>query len=667
MMRAGRKEALVRKVLATTVFALAVIVGGCAHNAAVKGGVPVPFTLAEITPAAFKVLSYHDVRDRIDDDLDPDRFAVSVERLVEHIEWLLENGHTFVSLDDLLQAERSQEPLLPGAVLLTFDDGLRSVYTRVFPILKLYKVPAVVAVVGSWLDTSPGWTLDYDGIGTLHREDFVAWDELREMQASGLVEVATHTYDLHRGVFGNPFGNEQPAVVTRVYDQLSGSYESEESHRARIREDLELASRRIEEELGTAPRAVVWPFGAYSMVAEDIAAEFGMSVSFGLRPGDRVMGPSTPAGSVFRGIPRYLITANSSISDFSWFLRRYTSERPPTRVVHVDLDYLYDADPAQMERNLDVLLDRIKALRPTTVYLQAFADPEGDGTATALYFPNRHLPVRADIFNRVAWQLKTRTDVEVYAWMPLLAFELPDPALNDALSVKRWEGERAVPSRPDYRRLSPWIPEARGIIGEIYEDLGRAAAFDGILFHDDAYLSDREDASAHPGEPGRLPLARQKTIALLDLTDEVAEIVKRYRPAIRTARNLYARVVLEPGAEERFAQNFELSLERHDQTAVMAMPYLEDARDPERWLDRLVRQVAAIPGGLDGTVFELQSVDWRGPRPVPAERLADWMLRLERQGAIHFGYYPDDFIRGRPELDTVHSMMSIELYPWPER
>ena len=30
--------------------------------------------------------------------------------------------------------------------------------------------------------------------------------------------------------------------------------------------------------------------------------------------------------------------------------------------------------------------------------------------------------MRADLFNRVVWQLRTRSGVKVFAWMPLLAF-----------------------------------------------------------------------------------------------------------------------------------------------------------------------------------------------------------------------------------------------------
>ena len=37
-----------------------------------------------------------------------------------------------------------------------------------------------------------------------------------------------------------------------------------------------------------------------------------------------------------------------------------TWERQVERLVHVDLDYVYDKDPQQMNKNIDMLLDRIK-------------------------------------------------------------------------------------------------------------------------------------------------------------------------------------------------------------------------------------------------------------------------------------------------------------------
>ncbi len=63
------------------------------------------------------------------------------------------------------------------------------------------------------------------------------------------------------------------------------------------------------------------------------------------------------------------------------------------------------------------------------MYLQAFADPDGDGLVKEVWFPNRLLPMKADIFSRVAWQLRTRSGVNIYAWMPVLSWDL-DPTLT---------------------------------------------------------------------------------------------------------------------------------------------------------------------------------------------------------------------------------------------
>ncbi len=94
-----------------------------------------------------------------------------------------------------------------------------------------------------------------------------------------------------------------------------------------------------------------------------------------------------------------------------------------------------DPDPAQEARNLDQLIQRVVDMGASTVFLQAFADPKGDGLVHSLYFPNRHLPVRRDLFNRVTWQLRTRGHVNIFAWMPVLSFAL-DPALP---RVTRWD------------------------------------------------------------------------------------------------------------------------------------------------------------------------------------------------------------------------------------
>ena len=50
------------------------------------------------------------------------------------------------------------------------------------------------------------------------------------------------------------------------------------------------------------------------------------------------------------------------------------------RIMHIDLDYVFDTDKAQQQQNLQALIQRIQTIQPNTVFLQAFADPEANGS-----------------------------------------------------------------------------------------------------------------------------------------------------------------------------------------------------------------------------------------------------------------------------------------------
>lgn len=592
----------------------------------------------------FTALCYHDVVDRPA----ADPFAVSSDRLVALFDYLVAHGYTPVSVDDLVAAREGRRPLPDKAVLLSFDDGLKSTYTKVFPLLKAYRFPAVVAVVGSWLEVDSG-SVAY-GTGVMDRSQFVSWEELREMQASGLVEVASHSYDLHQGIVANPQGDLQPAAVTRAYRPAAGSYETEAEYRARLRADLARSSEVIERRLGKRPRVMVWPYGAYNADAVAVARELGMDVTLTLDSAD-----ADTAG--LAAVPRVLIQDDPDLASLVPVLDTPSRRPAPMRVMHVDLDYVYDADPAQSRRNLDRLLDRVKAFRITHVFLQAYADPDGDGVADSLYFPNRHLPLRADLFDHVAWRLRTRSGVQVYAWMPMLAFQLPEPERNRALAVRP---TRSL-ERPsgDYHRLSPFLSEARGLIHEIYEDLGRHSQFAGVLFHDDGFLRDYEDAHA----PGLR--AADKTAALVEFSLELAETLRRNQPELKTARNLFARPVLEPRSEEWFAQSLPAFLAAYDFTAVMAMPWMEgEGERAEHWLARLGEVALSQPGAADKLVFELQAKDWRSGRRLDTALLARHMRLLQVLGVRHLGYYPDDFVGNHPDFEAMRPAFSASDHPY---
>jgi biofilm PGA synthesis lipoprotein PgaB len=635
-------------------------------------GMAVIGTAAQSAESAvsYRALCYHDVQEDVR--VNPDPYAVDSAQLVAQFAWMKDNGYRVVSLDDVIAAREGRRALPAKAVVLTFDDGYRSVYTRVFPLLKLFNYPAIVALSGLWLDAAPGETVEYEG-KPLPRERFLSWEQISEMADSGLVEMASHSYDLHRGIPANPQGSLVPAVIAYRYDAANGSYEDEPAHMARLRADLARNSTLIESKVGRRPRVMVWPFGRDSMQAIEVARELGMPVTMSL-----VSGANNLKDDLSR-VRRAELVRNPPLRDFISMVSK-DPDPLPERVVHVDLDYVYDADPRQQQANIDSLLDRILALRVTTVYLQAFADGDGNGQAEAMYFPNRHLPLRADLFSYVAWQLSTRAFVKVYAWMPVLAFELPSTNSAAALTVQSADAD-AASAHPRYRRLSPFSADAQRVIGEIYEDLARHAPFDGLLFHDDAVLDDFEDASPPAlqtyrewGLPASVEAIRSdpqllqrwtelKTRALIDFTGELAERVRDYQGAIKTARNLYARPVLEPASQAWFAQSLPDFLAAYDFTAVMAMPLMEGAAKPGAWLDALVRKVSEHPGALKKTVFELQSMDWNTRERVPTRTLAEQMNRLQRLGAVNFGYYPDDFLADQPGLAGIKPAISLQSFP----
>ncbi|CAM7991829.1 MULTISPECIES: poly-beta-1,6-N-acetyl-D-glucosamine N-deacetylase PgaB [Enterobacter] len=594
----------------------------------------------------FLVLAYHDVED---DAADQRYLSVRTSALNEQISWLLHNGYHAISVQDILDAHDGKKTLPPKAVLLSFDDGYSSFYTRVWPLLQAWNVPALWAPVGSWVDTPENQKVNFGGLMT-PRDRFATWDRVRELSRSPLVEIGSHTWASHYGIPANPQGSREPAIANRYYDKATGRYETDQQFSQRIGDDVRKVTEKITQVTGKAPRAWVWPYGAANGTSLAIARQQGYQLAFTLEDG---LGNVQDLGN----IPRLLIAGNPSLKAFASTVSQ-VQERDPVRVMHVDLDYVYDPDPAQQTQNINKLIQRVYDMKISHVFLQAFADPQGDGRIKALYFPNRWLPVRADLFNFVSWQLQTRAGVKVFAWMPVLSFDL-GPALPRVQRRDRQTGRLREATEP-YIRLSPWDPQVRQKVTDIYQDLARYASFNGILFHDDAVLTDVDDTAQNS--------MRQKSQTLIGFTHALSLAVKHIRgPQIKTARNMFALPILQPESEAWFAQNLDDFLAEYDWTVPMAMPLMESVPvdESDAWLTRLVKTVAARPGALDKTIFELQAKDWdRQPqRAVSESQLAQWMRVLQLNGVKNYGYYPDDFINNQPAISRIRPEFSSYWYP----
>ena len=604
----------------------------------------------------YGVLAYHSVVDESAAENQKHYFpqTISAQTLIKHFNWLKENGYNVISWQQVIDAENGKDTLPDNAVLLSFDDGYETMYNVVFPLLKAYNYPAVFAPVTGWLDTPADQKIAYAD-KMLDRSVFATWSQVKEMEQSGLVEVASHTHDMHKGVNANPAGSKIPAAIVPEYK--NGQYETKESYQKRLLEDFKHSSQTIFNHIGKKPRIIVWPYGQFNDIAVETAKQTDMPYHFSL--GEKLI---NKVGD--RHIGRLLLNTETDLATIKNYLNRVDEERKIQRVVHIDLDYVYDVDKKQQAKNRDKLIERIHNYGITTVYLQAFSDPDGNGVADALYFPNQYLPVRDDIFGRIAWQLQTRAGVEVYAWMPVLAFDLRNKVKDAEYVIDSRTGK---PSKESYLRLSPYNRKNIEIIKSIYNDLSFYAKFNGILFHDDAFLTDFEGNEGNHATGVVSSQAKQKTLDLISLTHQLSDALKPYflrgSYSLKTARNLYASVITDPNAEEWLAQNLKTLTENYDTTAIMAMPYMENEhsiseKEAHRWFSSLIEKVKAqVP--LNKVLFEFQVVNWRTQKPIPEVELIDWMKLLQQNRIYSYGYYPDNFLNNQPNLGKMKPHFSI--------
>ncbi|OPY06529.1 MAG: Poly-beta-1,6-N-acetyl-D-glucosamine N-deacetylase precursor [Syntrophaceae bacterium PtaB.Bin038] len=364
------------------------------------------------------------------------------------------------------------------------------------------------------------------------------------------------------------------------------------------------------------------------------------------------------------------------LASFKAALARGMQEDFRIRGVQVDLDLIVNRDSMEeSNRNLGLLLDRLVQMGVNTVFLQGFSDVGATGNVKSVYFANSVLPVELDFLSHAVNRIRSR-EMKVFVWMPALAYELPDPALNEELKVREWKGGKPEVTSSWYRRLSPFDPRSLEAARKIFADLAARVQFDGILFQDDAYLAETEDF--HPAaveayrkrygvspDPQVLRADRElgakwaafKTEALDRYVDEIVKTVRAYRPGAAIARNLYSSVVTNPEAARWFAQDFRKFLKAYDYTVVMAYAAMEGKKESRAWYRELYRAA----GGVDSAsrlVFKLQAYDWKKEAWVDDRALKEDLTFLLALGARHVAYYPDNVHRNKPDADTVAGILS---------
>ena len=184
------------------------------------------------------ILVYHHV-----DTTAPTSTSVTPERFAGHLDLLASGGYRVIPLADVVEALRLGKALPDRALVLTFDDAWRSVYTQAFPMLRRRGWPFTVFVSADAVDGRHGSTM--------------SWDQLREIEAGG-------------GTVGNHSRTHEHLVRRR-------DGETREQWRRRVAGDILWAQHRLEAELAAPLEVFAYPYGEFTAELEALVRELGLA------------------------------------------------------------------------------------------------------------------------------------------------------------------------------------------------------------------------------------------------------------------------------------------------------------------------------------------------------------------------------------------------------
>lgn len=177
-----------------------------------------------------------------------ERLAVSAKQFREQLNHLKQNGYRVIPLTHLLDFLNGKQPLPKRSVVLTIDDGHRSIYRIAFPILKEFGFPATVFIYS-----------DYMNNGGLQDS------EIRTMYDSGLISFQPHS--------------KSHSNLT-----LKKQGESTEKYSKRVYGEVVIPSQKIAKLLGYTPHFYAYPFGdANDQVIDELEAN-GLLMGLTVQP-----------------------------------------------------------------------------------------------------------------------------------------------------------------------------------------------------------------------------------------------------------------------------------------------------------------------------------------------------------------------------------------------
>lgn len=214
-----------------------------------------PAAAVSARPAvSLPILMYHSLLPQ-----ETNQYTVSPQRFEADLQYLTAHGYRTVLMQEVIDYVHGTGTLPAKPVMITFDDGYYNNYYYAFPLLKQYRCKMVLSPIGFCSDQFS----DTDDRSLSYA--YVTWRQLREMTASGLVEIANHTYDLHSLKHGRK--------------GVQKTSESSFEYRKLLMEDIGGMQQEFGACLGRIPTTFTYPYGASSPETLSLLKEMGFSAT----------------------------------------------------------------------------------------------------------------------------------------------------------------------------------------------------------------------------------------------------------------------------------------------------------------------------------------------------------------------------------------------------
>lgn len=165
-------------------------------------------------------------------------FDVSVKDFDIQMNYIKEN-YKIISLNDLMEHMDLKEPFYVNTIIVTFDDGDKSIYKYAYPVMKKYKISFTVFLYTDVTKENRG----------------LSWDEIIEMSADG-VEFGSHS-------------------VTHHYLTKKEKNETQSVYKKRVKTELKDSKKIIEEKTGKPVKYFAYPYGRFNEFVEKEAVSAG--------------------------------------------------------------------------------------------------------------------------------------------------------------------------------------------------------------------------------------------------------------------------------------------------------------------------------------------------------------------------------------------------------